>query len=68
MTLGCNIWMICLKLNWLFYDMSHFINFEWELNKENLIKETQNTWLVCSIMLRLHSVAVIFEDNFLLLC
>ena len=22
MTVGCNIWMICLKLNWFFYDPS----------------------------------------------
>ena len=22
MTIGCNIWMVCFKLNWLFYDPS----------------------------------------------
>ena len=25
MTLGCNIWMICLQLNWLFYDLSRIL-------------------------------------------
>ena len=27
MTLGCNIDMICLKLNWLFYDTSRILQF-----------------------------------------
>jgi len=25
MTIGCNIWMICLKLNWIFYDPSRIL-------------------------------------------
>ena len=27
MTIGCNIWMICLKLNWFFYGQSHMLQF-----------------------------------------
>ena len=27
MTIGCNIWMICLKLNWFFYDQSRMLQF-----------------------------------------
>ena len=32
MTIGCNIWMICLKLNWFFYGLSRlwqFSQFVW---------------------------------------
>ena len=25
MSMGCNIWMICLQLNWLFYDLSRIL-------------------------------------------
>ena len=34
MTIGCNIWMICLKLNWFFYGLScmlQFSQFVWAL-------------------------------------
>ena len=34
MTIGCNIWMICLKLNWFFYDPSRMFQlpqFVWAL-------------------------------------
>ena len=34
MTIGCNIWMICLKLKWLFYDPSWMLQlseFVWSL-------------------------------------
>ena len=34
MLIGCNIWMICLELNWLFYDPSwtlQFSEFVWTL-------------------------------------
>ena len=34
MTIGCNIWMICLKLNWFFYGesrMLQFSQFVWSL-------------------------------------
>ena len=24
---GCNIWMVCLKLNWFFYGLSRILNF-----------------------------------------
>ena len=27
MTIGCNIWMICLKLNWFFYGLSRMLQF-----------------------------------------
>ena len=27
MTIGCNIWMICLKLNWFFYSLSRMLQF-----------------------------------------
>ena len=27
MTIGCNIWMICLKLNWFFYGLSCMLQF-----------------------------------------
>ena len=27
MTIGCNIWMICLKLNWFFYGLSRMLTF-----------------------------------------
>ena len=27
MTIGCNIWMICLKLNWFFYGRSRMLQF-----------------------------------------
>jgi len=27
MTLGCNIWMICFKLNWFFYGLSRMLQF-----------------------------------------
>ena len=27
MAIGCNIWMICLKLNWFFYGLSHMLQF-----------------------------------------
>ena len=27
MTIGCNIWMICLKLNWFFYSRSRILRF-----------------------------------------
>ena len=27
MTIGCNIWMICLKLNWFFYGLSRILQF-----------------------------------------
>ena len=27
MTIGCNIWMICLKLNWFFYGLSSMLQF-----------------------------------------
>ena len=27
MTIGCNIWMICLKLNWFFYGISRMLQF-----------------------------------------
>ena len=27
MTTGCNIWTICLKLNWLFYGLSRMLQF-----------------------------------------
>ena len=27
MTMGCNIWMVCLKLNWFFYGLSRMLNF-----------------------------------------
>ena len=35
MTIGCNIWMICLKLNWFFYGLGHMLQFSqfvWALN------------------------------------
>ena len=35
MTIGCNIWMICLKLNWFFYGLSdilQFSEFVWALS------------------------------------
>ena len=35
MTTGCNIWMICLKLNWFFYGLSRmfqFSEFVWALS------------------------------------
>ena len=34
MIIGCNIWMICLELNWFFYDpsrMLHLSEFVWAL-------------------------------------
>ena len=27
MTIGCNFWMICLKLNWFFYGLSRMLQF-----------------------------------------
>ena len=27
MTIGCNIWMICLKLNWFFYGLNRMLQF-----------------------------------------
>ena len=27
MTIGCNIWMICLKLNWFFFGLSNMLQF-----------------------------------------
>ena len=35
MIIGCNIWMICLELNWFFYDPSRILQlseFVWTLH------------------------------------
>ena len=40
MTIGCNIWMICLKLNWFFYclgRMLQFSQFVWALSYSVLV-------------------------------
>ena len=39
MTIGCNIWMICLKLNWFFYGLSRMLQF------------SQFVWILCSSVL-----------------
>ena len=40
MTICCNIWMICLKLNWLFYGLSRMLQFSqfvWALSYSVLV-------------------------------
>ena len=40
MTIGCNIWMICLELNWFVYDpswMLHLSEFVWTLCSSVLV-------------------------------
>ena len=47
MTVGCNIWMICLKLNGFFYDPSHVLQlsqFVWTLRSSE--KVVFNSFLV----------------------
>jgi len=46
MTVGCNIWMICLKLNWLFYNPSlilQLFEFVWTLRSFLLIDATDRS-------------------------
>ena len=39
MIIGCNVWMICLVLNWFFYDPSRILqlslNLWWHINRTN---------------------------------
>jgi len=47
MTIGCNIWMICLKLNWFFYSLSRmfkFSQFVWSLR--SLVWDVFNNFLL----------------------
>ena len=47
MTIGCNIWMICLKLNWFFYGLSRMLQlFEFVRNLRFSVWDAFNNFLI----------------------
>ena len=61
MTVVCNIWMICLELNWFVYDPSlilHLSEFVWTLRSSVLV--VSNNFLLLDATVRLIAIKSAF--------